>query len=125
MSALEHPTNNTHTAGSHYEDMAAAYLTAAGMTILKRNFRCRFGEIDIIASDRGTVVFVEVKYRSGRKAGDPLEAVGIRKQQKIIATAMYYISSAGRGFYASYRFDVIGIRGDGSIEHIRNAFGIS
>ena len=93
------------------------------MKILKRNFRSRFGEIDIIASDKGTVVFVEVKYRGSLRAGDPLEAVGPAKQKRIIMAAMHYIASVRGCMDAPYRFDVVGIRGNGSVEHIRDAFG--
>ena len=69
---------------------AAAYLKKKGYQILEANFRCRFGEIDLIARDGGYLVFIEVKYRSS-PTGDSLEAVNRRKQRKIIRVAEYYL----------------------------------
>ena len=74
---------NNRAKGSRYEDRAAAFLENVGMTILERNYRCKAGEIDIIARDDKTVCFVEVKFRNSLKSGFPAEAVGIRKQQRI------------------------------------------
>ena len=70
---------------------AAAYLKKKGYRILEANFRCRFGEIDLIARDGAYLVFIEVKYRSSLKDGDSLEAVNRRKQRKIIRVAEYYL----------------------------------
>ena len=61
--------------GTHYEEEAARYLEQQGYQILERNFFSRYGEIDLIAKDEDTLVFVEVKYRSGASFGDPAEAV--------------------------------------------------
>ena len=65
-------------------------LKKKGYRILEANFRCRFGEIDLIARDGAYLVFIEVKYRSSLKDGDSLEAVNRRKQRKIIRVAEYY-----------------------------------
>ena len=70
--------------GSVYELKASDYLTKKGYQIIERNYRCRIGEIDIIAIERDCLCFIEVKYRKNEKTGDPLEAVDKRKQQKII-----------------------------------------
>lgn len=78
-------------------------------------------EIDIIAKDNNTVVFVEVKYRSGEGCGHPLESVGVNKQKKICEAARRYIFSHHLSLDMPYRFDVIGILGD-KLEHIENAF---
>ena len=67
--------------GTVYEQKAAAYLQQQGYEILECNFRCRLGEIDIIAREGGYLCFVEVKYRSGDGYGSPLEAVGVYKQR--------------------------------------------
>ena len=66
------------------------YLESLGYHILVRNFRCRFGEIDLIAKQDDTYIFIEVKYRTGRTAGDPTSAVDGKKQKKISKTADYY-----------------------------------
>lgn len=68
------------------------HLTRHGYQILCRNFRCRQGEIDIIAKDRDYLVFIEVKYRRDEHEGDPAEAVDARKQARILRTARYYMT---------------------------------
>ena len=107
--------------GSGYEEMAAAYLVEQGYTILERNFRDRFGEIDIIAAEGSTLVFVEVKYRRGGECGDPAEAVTAEKQRRIRRTAQYYLYKKGDGGEHFCRFDVVAILGD-EIRLIRDAF---
>lgn len=62
--------------GSKYEQIAKEWLKKQGLTILAQNFRSRTGEIDLIARDERTIIFVEVKYRSSVSTGDPAEAVG-------------------------------------------------
>ena len=113
---------NKRSTGSRYEDMAADYLIAKGYTILDRNFHDRTGEIDIIALSGEALVFVEVKYRSSAKTGDPLEAVDARKIQQIRRTALKYMHFKGYNPESTYiRFDCIGITGCG-INHVENAF---
>ena len=113
---------NKRSTGSRYEDMAADYLIAKGYTILDRNFHDRTGEIDIIALSGEALVFVEVKYRSSAKTGDPLEAVDARKIQQIRRTALKYMHFKGYNPEStSIRFDCIGITGCG-INHVENAF---
>ena len=80
------------TAGSYGEDVAAAFLTRKGYTVLQRNFSCRLGEIDIIASDAAYLLFVEVKLRKDAEHGLAREFVTRSKQKKIILTAKYYLS---------------------------------
>ena len=91
-----------------------------GYEILEYNYRCRSGEIDIIAKDGGCLVFCEVKYRSGRGKGTPLEAVDYRKQQTIFRCASHYLTGK-RLSGIPCRFDVIGIEGT-AVTHIKNAF---
>ena len=81
---------NRRAIGTEYETLACEYLTRHGYQILCRNFRCRQGEIDIIARDRDYLVFIEVKYRRDEHEGDPAEAVDYRKQKKISRVAEYY-----------------------------------
>jgi putative endonuclease len=77
--------------GNAGEELAARALGARGMQIIARQFRCQSGEIDLIAHDGPTLVFVEVKTRRGNRYGTPAEAVTARKQQKLIASAEVYL----------------------------------
>ena len=113
---------NKRQVGTQYESMAVQYLTEAGYHILERNFRCRTGEIDIIAKDGAYLVFVEVKYRASAACGSALEAVDYRKQQSILRVAQYYMVSHGYGTQINCRFDVVAIQGT-DIMLIQNAFG--
>ena len=97
--------------GTKYEEIAASYLKQHGYCILERNFRCRRGEIDIIARENGYLVFVEVKYRASAVCGSPLEAVDYRKQRNIIQVAQYYMLRHGYGTEVNCRFDVVAICG--------------
>ena len=108
--------------GTEYETMAARYLCTHDYTILARNYRTPFGEVDLIAQKDGVLVYVEVKYRSSNDYGDPLEAVDRRKQRQICKVANYHYAGYAAGQEMDCRFDVIGIYGDGSIRHIPNAF---
>ncbi len=112
---------NKRTTGSQYEQLAARYLTDKGMQIIAMNYRCRSGEIDIIAMDGRTLVFVEVKYRSSTAYGYPEEAVDNRKQAKIHMVARYFLMDKRYNEETPIRFDVIAILGN-QIKHIRNAF---
>lgn len=112
---------NKRTVGTAYEKLAGAYLQQQGYEVLAYNFRCRTGEIDIIAKDGAYLVFVEVKYRSSSQAGSPFEAVGRKKQQIISRTASYYCMKHGYGENVPCRFDVVGICGE-AYTLIKNAF---
>jgi putative endonuclease len=107
--------------GAAYEKEAAAYLEKQGYRILQRNYRCRLGEIDLVAEEGTYLVFVEVKYRSGRTKGDPLEAVHAGKQRTIRKTALWYLAEHGIGENRPCRFDVVGMTGE-EIRLIKNAF---
>lgn len=107
------------------EQAAAEMLERAGYGIACRNFRTRLGEIDIIAFDEKYIVFVEVKTRSRRSLCEPREAVGYRKQVRIIKAAEEYL--ARNGMTLQPRFDVIEVlAGPGGapeeVRHIPNAF---
>lgn len=107
--------------GGSYEERAAAFLQAKGLKVLERNFRCRSGEIDLIAMDGNCLVFVEVKYRGFRIAGGSLEAVDSHKQRMICKAAAYYLLTRRHSFDVPCRFDVVGYDWDG-IHWIKNAF---
>lgn len=107
--------------GKMGEDMATAFLENKGVVILGRNYRNRFGEIDIIAKEKDVILFIEVKYRKDCKFGYPLEAVGIAKQEKIKRIASYYLKENCSGKYMNIRFDCIGIM-ESEIEWVKGAF---
>ncbi len=113
--------------GNHGEDMAVLFLEGLQYKVLARNYRQRFGELDIVAEDGDTLVFVEVKTRKNASYGNPFEAVDIRKQRKLTRMALDYISRNSMEERAA-RFDVVAVLLDGDagprIEHIRDAFEI-
>jgi putative endonuclease len=114
---------NNRKKGTDFESQAASYLEAKGYRVLERNFRCRIGEIDLIAldPDADEVVFAEVKYRADRRAGLPEEAVTYAKARTICRVADYYRMRCGFSGTVSCRFDVIAVEGR-EIRHYRNAF---
>ena len=112
---------NTRSVGGSYEDMAARFLAEKGFRILARNYRCRMGEIDLIAMDGETLVFVEVKYRADESGGGPLAAVDRRKQRKISKVALYYLYTNYSTTDVACRVDVIGITDEG-VQHVMAAF---
>ena len=106
--------------GAYWEQKAGAYLESIGYEILEYNFRCRMGEIDIIARDGEYLVFCEVKYRAGTGKGYPSEAVDERKQRVISKCALYYLTKKGT-MELPCRFDVV-TKLNGKLQVIKNAF---
>lgn len=100
------------------------FLRAQQYTIVARNYRCRAGEIDLVALDGPTLVFVEVRSRRGSLLGTPFESVDGRKQARLGRVARQFC--AARGWLdRDARFDVVGIRFDAeppAVEHLRGAF---
>ncbi|MGN0317259.1 MAG: YraN family protein [Lachnospira sp.] len=109
--------------GTKYEEIACKYLIDKGYIIIETNFRCKLGEIDIIARipADGTIVFCEVKYRKNNLYGTSLEAVNYKKQATIRKVASYYLIGQYKTTDVKCRFDVVGIDND-EIVHIENAF---
>ena len=101
------------TAGKRGEELACRELTRRGYAILARRYRTRFGEIDIVCDDGGTVVFVEVKARRSARMGSAAEAVSGRKRRRIAAMALDYLAWTGRLNHRA-RFDVVAIDGYGT-----------
>jgi uncharacterized protein (TIGR00252 family) len=85
-------SNGRASLGTLAEQLAAAHLEASGFRIVARNWRRPTGELDLVADDEGTCVFVEVRSRTGRDFGDPLEAVDRRKQAQVIRAARLYLT---------------------------------
>lgn len=125
---------NRRQVGADYEQAACDYLVSCGFRIVVRNYRCRTGEIDIVAREEvcmpygeptDYLVFTEVKYRADEsRAGGPLAAVNRRKQQRIFRTAVHYLLENGMPETTPVRFDVVGIT-PGGIQLVRDAFHIS
>jgi len=90
------------------EDLARVELERLGYQILERRFRSRFGEIDLIAQDAGTVVFVEVKTKTDGRFGDPAEMVTSQKQRRLVSMAEEYVT-AHRLHETPCRFDVVAV----------------
>jgi len=114
--------------GRQAESLAAAHLEAAGLRIIARNWRQPEGELDIVADDAGTCVFVEVRSRTGEDRGHALEAITPHKRARVIRAARLYLD-AETPAAAGYRFDVVAVTfwDDGrapDVVHVPNAFEV-
>ena len=108
-------------AGARAEDLCAGLLRAAGLRVVERNWRCRHGEIDLIAEERGTIVFAEVRMRTSPGFGGAGESVTAAKRSRLLAAARLYLT---RRPEAACRFDVFLIDGAAAqVQWIRDAFG--
>ena len=108
-------------AGARAEELCAELLRKAGLRVLARNWRCRHGEIDLVAEEGDTLVFAEVRYRRDPRFGGAAESVTVAKQARLIAAARLYLM---RRPDAECRFDVLLLDAleTGAIQWIRNAF---
>jgi putative endonuclease len=108
--------------GALAEEAAADFLIGRGLRLLERNYRCRFGEIDLVMTDGRTLVFVEVRYRRNKSFGGAVESITSAKREKLLRAARHYMG-ARKGFPAC-RFDAVLLNGDTEeLEWIENAFG--
>ncbi len=120
-----HNTSSNKIKGKIGEQKAADYLQKSGYKIIERNYRySRFAEIDIIAKDKDTLVFVEVKTRSGTSFGHPFEAVNKSKIENIYKAGLSYLQNS-KEHYKKYRIDIISVINDlktdrVKIEHLKN-----
>lgn len=101
------------------EHKAARYLKKQGYKIIERNFKCPFGEVDIIARKDGVTAFIEVKTRTSDYFGEPNQAVGRERQKRYKNSARFYYAHKAVDF--TVRFDIIEVTKKG-INHIENAF---
>jgi putative endonuclease len=119
--------NREQNLGQSGENIAAELLTQNGYTILAKNYRCLYGEIDIIAKELGVLVFIEVKTRTSQAFGSPASAITHRKQRQISKTAQHYLSVKNL-FNTPARFDVVSIfiapNQEPEIEILANAFDL-
>ena len=107
--------------GAEYENRAVIFLKEKGYQIIKQNFRCRQGEIDIIGYDGEYLVFFEVKYRSSDRKGSAAEAVGYAKQKRICRVADYYRVVHQCREDTPIRFDVVAVDKE-QVTWIKDAF---
>ena len=114
--------------GALGESVALAYLVERGYKLVRRNYRTRYGEIDLILRAGGVLVFVEVKARRGMGYGDPLEAVTPAKQGRVRLMAEAYLAEQGPEFIEAFeeiRFDAVGVvvgAGGNEVRHVEDAF---
>jgi len=107
--------------GARAEDLCAQLLEGAGLRVLARNWRCRHGEIDLIAEEGGTLVFAEVRMRSSAGFGGAAESITAAKRDRLLAAARLYLSLRRE---APARFDVFLVDGaTARVQWIRDAFG--
>jgi putative endonuclease len=102
------------------ESRAAAFLQSQGFALVARNWRCRFGEIDLVMQDGPTLVFVEVRMRSRSDFGGAAASVTPAKQKKLLAAARQYLSTLKT--LPPCRFDVVALSGNAPPDWIKNAF---
>ena len=116
------PMSSTENKGSDAEQRAAIFLQQQKLTLLEKNYRCRFGEIDLIMREGNTVVFVEVRMRSNDRFGGAAASITAAKRLKLTRAARHYLAEHEGDFPC--RFDAVLISGnrENEIEWIRNAF---
>jgi len=121
----EHPRNGRQRLGRWGENLAALHLEEQGLVLVDRNWRCRDGEIDLVARDGDTYAFVEVKTRRGREFGAPEEALTPHKARKLMQLGLLYMADHGLDD-VNWRIDLVAIELDESghllrCDHIPNA----
>ena len=113
-----------HLLGRRGEKIARRHLESLGHKVLEVNFRSKVGEIDLVAEDKGTLVFVEVRTKSGRAFGSAAESVNYRKRGKLIAVAQTYLAKRGAE-NRDWRIDVVAVEVDSqdmaTVEVLKNA----
>jgi putative endonuclease len=108
--------------GAQAEQSAAQFLQRHGLTLIESNYRCRFGEIDLILRDGGSLIFAEVRQRSRGDFGGAAASIDAHKQQRLALTAQHYLASLPR--IPPCRFDAVLLDGAGNIEWVKNAFQV-
>ena len=113
--------------GRFGEEMARIFLAKQGYEVLELNWRCRYGELDLICRDQQAVIFVEVKTRNTATLETPAEALNQRKQTKLIKSASLFLSQH-RLWHAQSRFDLVSVYFQThhcQVDHVPNAFSAS
>lgn len=107
--------------GAGAEQRAAAYLQQQGLQPVCSNFRCKYGELDLVMRDGAVLVVVEVRYRKSEQFGGALASITAQKQARIVAATQHYVIINGLS-HCAIRFDVVAISGDNRLNWIKNAF---
>lgn len=107
--------------GAAAESRARTWLERHGLKLRDSNYRCRWGEIDLIMEDGDTLVFVEVRYRNSMRHGGAIDSIDFRKRQRLCRAASDYLARQ-RGQQQPSRFDVVALGPNGRIEWIADAF---
>lgn len=118
---MTHPTPQQRI-GDLAEQQALQFLEEAGLRLIERNYRCRYGELDLIMGEGDTVVFVEVRYRRSSRFGGAAASVDHRKQRRLIATAQHFLQSHKTLRRRPARFDMVAVTEPNALEWIQNAF---
>ena len=106
--------------GKKAEDLACYHLQQQGLTLVARNYYCRYGELDLIMMDADILVFVEVRLRGSSRHGSALESIDTHKRRKLIFTANHYLQK--KQSLPVTRFDVVTLDSDNSLEWLTDAF---
>lgn len=106
--------------GAHAEKLAHEYLLAQGLQSVTRNFRCLYGELDLIMRDANTLVIIEVRYRKNNQYGGALASITQKKQQRIIASTQVYLIE--NKLDCPVRFDVVAMTANNQLDWLKNAF---
>jgi len=110
--------------GMRAERLALRYLKQQGLKLIVKNFRCKYGEIDLVMQDQDTLVFVEVRFRKKSDYGTGLESVDSHKQQRIFHTSRYFLQKNFSAKYFNIRFDMIAVDATFKINWIKSAFEV-
>lgn len=112
--------------GLRFEDQARRYLGARGLELMEANYRCRFGEIDLVMRDGDTICFIEVRFRKSLDFGGASASITPAKQRRIVKAALFYLSGKRQSMRQALRFDALLIQQHAGSEleynWIRNAF---
>lgn len=108
--------------GAQAEQVAAQFLQKNGLRLIQRNFRCRFGEIDLILRDGETLIFAEVRQRSRGDFGGAAASIDAHKQRRLILTAQHYLASLPH--IPPCRFDAVLLDAADNVEWVKNAFEV-
>jgi putative endonuclease len=103
--------------GKTAEEFASQYLQRQGLTLVGQNYRCKYGEIDLVMRDKKTTVFVEVRYRKSQRFGSGAETVDYHKQRKLLATASHYLQTHAEAAKRPCRFDVLSLTASATQSH--------
>lgn len=116
------PMTTTSERGRWAENLACTYLCEHGLQLVARNYRCQFGEIDLIMQHGVYLVFVEVRYRAYQRYGGGLESIDYRKQQRLVLAATHYLQTHPDAQHRACRFDAMIVSGQSQMQWVIDAF---